>query len=134
MRPARKSRSANASDRTGELEIAIGLVKRPGTVMSTSKSRDWAWVTGWGAIEPRTRGHGDLGNAVLMQKAQLVDLREVDNHYLAIGRVQPGGSLVNYVGAAWTSSRDVTRVEDWWEIVDSFAQRLGARVIVEVER
>jgi pectinesterase len=129
-----ESTFSTADRSTNELQIAIGLVKRPGTVMSTSKDRGWAWVTGWGPIEPRTRGHGDLGNAVLMPKTQLVDLREVDNHYLAIGRVQPGATLVNYVGAGWTSSRDVTRVEDWWAMVDGFAQRLSGPIQVVVER
>jgi pectinesterase len=128
-----RQESTFASDRPGDLNIAIGLVKRPGTVMSTSKDRNWVWATGWGPIEPRTRGHGDLGNAVLMQKTQVIELREVDNHYLAIGRVQPGATLVNYVGAAWTSSRDVARVEDWWGIVDGFAQRLAAPITVQVE-
>ena len=128
-----KQQSTFTSDRAGELQIAIGLVKRPGMIGSSSKNRDWAWVTGWGPIEQRTQGHGDLGTAVLMSKTQLVDVREVENHYVAIGRVQPSVILTNYVGAAWTSSRDVSKAEDWWQIVDSFAQRLNAPVIVRVE-
>ena len=127
-----KQESTFPDHQSGELQVAIGLVKRPGVVGSMNKDRSWGWLTGWGPIDPRTRGHGDLGNAVLMHKAQLVDLREVDNHYLAIGRLQPGGTLVNYVGAAWSASRDVGSVEDWWQIVDTYAQRLGAPVVVKL--
>lgn len=129
-----RQQSTFAASRTGELQIAIGLVKRPAMVGSTNKNRTWAWLTGWGPIEPRTQGHGDLGNAVLMEKTQFVDFREIDNHYLAIGRVQPGATFVTYVGAGWTSSRDFDGVEDWWAFVDNFAQRLGAPVTVQVER
>ena len=119
---------------SGELQIAIGLVKRPNAVGSHSKDRAWGWLTLWGPIEPRTRGHGDLGTAVLMSKQQLVDLREVDNHYLAIGKIQPGQTLVNYVGAGWTSSRDFEDVEDWWTTVDNFAQRLATPIVLTVHK
>jgi hypothetical protein len=114
------------------LQVAIGLVKRPNMIGSTSKTRGWAWLTGWGPIEARTRGHGDLGTAVLMDKSQLFDLREVDDHYVAIGNVQGGAPLVSYVGAGWTSSRDFDSAEDWWREVDNFAQRLSSPVAIRV--
>lgn len=116
------------------LQVAVGLVKRPSMIGSTSKVRDWAWLTGWGPIEPRTRGHGDLGTAVLMEKSQLFDTRELDDHYVAIGNVQQGAPLISYVGAGWTSSRDFESAEDWWREVDSFAQRLGSPLAVVITK
>jgi pectinesterase len=127
-----KQQSTFTSSDDKELHIAIGLVKRPGMIGSSLKDRDWAWVTGWGPIEPRTKGHGDLGTAAFMHKSQLFDTREISNHYLVIGRVQPGQTLTSYVGAGWTSSRDFDSAEDWWKQVDGFAQRLGSPLIVSV--
>ena len=116
------------------LQVAIGLVKRPNMIGSSSKTRGWAWITGWGPIEPRTRGHGDLGTAVLIEKSQLFDLREVEDHYVAIGTLQDSAPLVTYVGAGWTSSRDFESAEDWWREVDSFAQRLSSPVTITVTK
>ena len=132
------------TETTGQLQIAIGLVKRPGMIGSLNQDRDWGWLTGWGPIEPRTKGHGDLGTAALMKKSQLIDIREVGNHYLVIGKIHPcrylhpgnlcGGdnTIVSYVGAGWTSSRDFDGAEDWWTAVDNFAQRLGSPLSVTV--
>jgi pectinesterase len=127
-----RQQSTFRASNSNELQIAIGLVKRPNMIGSSSKERGWGWLTGWGPIEPRTRGHGDLGTAALMDKTQLVDIREVGNHYLVIGKVQPGQTLTSYVGAGWTSSRDFDRAEDWWRAVDNFAQRLAMPVHVTI--
>lgn len=113
-----------------ELNGAVGLVKRPGMVGSTSKARGWAWLTGWGPIEQRTRGHGDLGTAVLIQQNQFIDFREINDHYIAIGKIRPGQPLVSYVGAGWTASRDFDGPADWWRYVDEFAQRLSTPLVV----
>lgn len=129
-----RQQSTFTGEGTLRLQVAVGLVKRPGMIGSTSKTRDWAWLTGWGPIEPRTRGHGELGTAVLMEKSQLFDTRELDDHYVAIGNVQQGAPLVSYVGAGWTSSRDFESAEDWWREVDSFAQRLSSPVAITVSR
>jgi pectinesterase len=120
--------SSNGSD----LQIAVGLVKRPDMIGSSSKERGWAWLTGWGPIEKRTHGHGDLGTAVLMDKAQLVDIREIGEHYLVIGKAKSGQTFTSHVGAGWTSSRDFEDAEDWWRAVDVYAQRLTTPLTVTV--
>jgi pectinesterase len=127
-----KQQSVFAASNATDLQIAVGLVKRPNMIGSSSKERGHAWLTGWGPIEPRTRGHGDLGTAVLMDKAQLVDIREIGNHYLVIGKMKPGQTFTSYVGAGWTSSRDFDSAEDWWRAVDTFAQRLTSPLTITV--
>jgi pectinesterase len=127
-----RQESTFAADEKGGLEAAVGLVKRPEMVGSTSRARGWAWLSTWAPIEPRTRGHGTLGKAVLVEKSRLVDLQETDDHYLAIARTMPGQTLVSYVGAGWTSSRDFERVEDWWQLVDTFAQRLSSPLVLSI--
>lgn len=118
------------ADNASELDIVVGVVKRNGMVGSTSKARGWAWLTAWAPVQPNTDGHGDLGLAIVMDKAQLVDLKEIDDHYIAIGHARSGQPLVSYVGAGWTSSRDFTSAQDWWKHTDVFAQRLARPVTV----
>jgi pectinesterase len=130
FRQESKYRADNATD----LEIVVGLVKRAGMVGSSSKARGWAWVTAWAPVQPNTDGHGDLGLAVLVDKAHLMDTREIDDHYVAIGKARSGQPLVSYVGAGWTSSRDFSSAEDWWKHVDQFAQRLSRPVTVTLSR
>lgn len=113
-----------------ELQVAVGLVKREGLVGSTSRNRAWAWLTGWGPIARGTGGHGELGTAVIVSRATLVDMPEIQDHYLAVSRVPAGQPLVSWVGAGWTSSRDFRSVEDWWQYVDTFAQRLEQPLVI----
>ena len=127
-----RQESTFRADDSAPLEIAVGVVKRPEMVGSTSKARGWAWLSAWAPIEPRTHGHGDLGIGILQDKRSLVDLKETDDHFLSIGTIQPGQTLVSYVGAGWTSSRDFGRAEDWWREVDTFAQRLSTPITVSV--
>lgn len=117
---------------SGELQVVVGLVKRAGLVGSTSKASAWAWLSGWGPIAPGTGGHGDLGTAVLVARSSLVDMKELDDHYITISRVQPNVPLLSFVGAGWTSSRDFDRAEDWWRYLDAFAQRLAHPLTVQV--
>ena len=129
-----RQESTFSTTATGEFNAVVGLVKRADAVGTMSKARGWGWITNWAPIQASTKGHGDLGLAALLDKSQLVDLREIDDHYIAIGRTTAGKPLVSYVGAGWTSSRDFSSAEDWWKHVDAFAQRLAAPVKVTVSR
>jgi hypothetical protein len=111
--------------------VVVGL-KRLGLVGSTSKAAAWAWLSGWGPIGPGTGGHGDLGTAVLVDRASLVDMKELDDHYITISHVQPGTPLLSFVGAGWTSSRDFAGAEDWWRYLDECAQRFARPLLVQV--
>lgn len=112
------------------LQIAVGLVKRADMVGSTSNNRAFVWLAAWGPIEKRTKGHGDLGTAVLIEKTSVVDTKELGDHYVVIGRAGAAKPLVSYVGAGWTSSRDFADVQDWWRHVDELAQRLAKPLVV----
>lgn len=114
------------------LQVAVGLVKRPDMVGSTSNNRDFVWLAAWGPIEKRTKGHGDLGTAVLVEKTSVIDTEELNDHYVVIGRATAARPLVSYVGAGWTASRDFDDVQDWWRHVDELAQRLAKPLVVTV--
>lgn len=113
-----------------DIPYVIGVVKRPGMVGSESSARDWAWLTGWGTVNPKDGGHGELGTAVLIPRARLTDWVETSDHYLAVSHARSGEPVVHYIGAGWTDSGDFRGVADWWTYLDHFAQRLASPVVV----
>jgi pectinesterase len=117
-----------------ELTYAVGFVKRAGLVGSTSRAHPWAWLSTWGPMDnkPGEGGHGDLGSGVLLDRARLVDVKELDDHYVLVATARPGQPVVQYVGAGWTGSRDFSGVEDWWRYLDTHARRLAAPVKITV--
>lgn len=117
---------------TGEVPFTTGLVKRKGVIGSTSRAQAWAWITHWGLMSPKDGGHDNLGIAVMLPKARLVDWKETDSHYLALSQAQSGEPVTYYFGGGWTGSGDFRDVTDWWNYLDAFAQKLGAPLVLEV--
>ena len=113
-----------------EQPVAVGFVKRQGVVSSTRRDSSWTWVSGWGPIEPVTNGHGSLGLAALVERKNLLEVRETADHYVAVMRVRPGTPVVYYAGAGWSASGDFDGPSDWWRHLDQFAQRLASPVRV----
>ena len=114
------------------ITYAVGFVKRPGLVGSTSRARGWAWLSGWGPVENKygEGGHGDLGTAALVDRARVVDVKETSDHYVLVAKAPVGRPAVHYLGAGWTGSRDFAGAEAWWSYLDQWAQRLSTPVRV----
>ena len=117
-----------------EITYAVGFTKRKGLVGSMSRANAWAWLSGWGPVDRTTGGHGDLGTAVMLERAQLIDWKETDDHYVALATARAGVPVIHYIGAGWTPSGDFDRAEDWWAHLDAKAQRLAAPLRVTVGR
>jgi pectinesterase len=115
-----------------QIPYAIGLVKRRGMRGTESNEKTWAWLSGWGPVDPKNGGHGELGTAVMIPRATLKDWKEKVNHYLAIGTARSGAPAVHYVGAGWTASGDFPTPQSWWAYLDTFADRLAAPIKVSV--
>ena len=116
----------------GEITYAIGLVKRKGMTGTESKANEWAWLSGWGAVDPKHGGHGEMGDAVLLPRSRVTDWKETDSHYLAISHATPGVPVVHYIGAGWTSSGDFPTPQSWWKYLDDFAARLASPIKVSI--
>jgi pectinesterase len=128
-----RQESVFRAEGASEVPYAIGLVKRPGMVGSTSTAHPWAWLAGWGPVVPRAGGHGELGTAVLLPRDRVTDWKETSTHYLAVSRASSGQPVAHYVGAGWTASGDFPTPQQWWVDLDTFAQRLAAPVRLTVD-
>jgi pectinesterase len=123
-----KAESFFRTEKGGEIPYAIGLVKRPGMRGTESREKSWAWLSGWGPVAPKNGGHGELGTAVMIQRASLRDWKETGDHYLAVGSATSGKPAIHYIGAGWTASGDFPTPQSWWAYLDSFADRLASPI------
>lgn len=114
------------------LTYAIGFVKhKEGQVGSVGRpDGSWSWISTWQPVEKKDGGHGDLGLGVLLRRASLVDVRDTDDHFLAVATMVPGKPIVHYIGAGWTASGDFRTPQDWWKTLDTLAARLDAPIRV----
>jgi len=115
-----------------QIPYAIGLVKRKGMRGTESNDKSWAWLTGWGPVDPKNGGHGELGTAVMIPRATLKDWKEAVNHYLAIGTAKSGIPAVHYIGAGWTASGDFPTPQSWWAYLDNSADRLANPIKINI--
>lgn len=118
---------------TGDVPFTTGLVKRKGVIGSTSRAQGWAWITHWGLMAPKDGGHDNLGIAVMLPKDRLDDWKETDTHYLALSHAKSGEPVSYYMGGGWTGSGDFRDVNDWWNYLDAFAQRLTTPLVIDVK-
>ena len=120
------------SDNGDSIPYVIGLVKRAGVVGSESSAQPWAWLAEWGPVDHKNGGHGELGTAVVIPRADVRDWKEIADHFLAVSEAKSDKPVVEYIGAGWTGSGDFSDVRDWWKYLDELAQRLSAPVRVTV--
>lgn len=125
-----RQESVFTSNKPGDITYAIGLVKRAGMTATESKAQAWGWLSGWGAVDPKNGGHGELGTAVLLPRERIVDWKETATHYVAISRAPPGQPVVHYIGAGWTASGDFRDPQSWWSYLDRFSMRLASPVAI----
>ena len=118
------------SESGDSIPFVIGLVKRAGVVGSESIANQWAWLAEWGPVDRKNGGHGELGTAVVLPRAELRGWKEIPDHYLAVSEAKPDVAVVQYIGAGWTGSGDFTDVRDWWKYLDQFSQRQATPIRV----
>ncbi|MEO7998872.1 MAG: DUF4861 domain-containing protein [Gemmatimonadaceae bacterium] len=128
-----KATSIFSTPKGGSIPYVIGTKKRPGMVGVMSRNNAWAWVSGWGPVEPGNGGDGELGTAVLLPANSLKDWKELFGHYLAVSTATSGTPVVHYIGAGWTESGDFLTPQSWWRYLDDMAQRIATPVRITIE-
>ncbi|HEU5319882.1 MAG TPA: DUF4861 family protein, partial [Methylomirabilota bacterium] len=77
-------------------------------------------------------GNGNLGCAVLLDPAQLVEATEAGNNALLVGRSPAGRPAVYHAGSAWDRGPHVKTLADWDRYLAEWAQRLRSPIRVDV--
>jgi pectinesterase len=113
----------------GEPEItwAAGIKKHPAAAARFEKAQ--GTLRTWEPIEK----NGNLGCAVVMAPAQLVESVEADGNHLAVARTPTGAPAVYYAGFGWDRSGDFADVAAWDRYVEDFARRVGSPLRVEAQ-
>jgi pectinesterase len=112
----------------GEPEItwAAGIKKHAASTMRFEKAQ--GTLRSWEPIEK----NGNMGCAVVIDPARLVESVESDGNYLAVGRIPTGQPAVYHAGFGWDRSGDFAGVAEWDRYVEEFARRLASPLRVEV--
>jgi hypothetical protein len=111
-----------------EITHAIGIKNNAGSTQATSKER--GTLRAW---EPIKSVQGNLGCAVFVDPAQVVDFTQADNNYLVVAKVPAGSPAVYYAGFAWEATGQVPGgVEGWDRYIADTAARLRAPLEVTI--
>jgi len=101
-----------------ELTDAIGIRKGPNPSISTSREqgslRTWETLPG---------DAGQLGQAVILDPADLVAFTEDKSNFLVTAKVPADEVVAYYAGFGW-SKNGFPKVEDWDRYVAQYAARL----------
>jgi rhamnogalacturonyl hydrolase YesR len=116
-----------AANGRGPLDIAIGIVQRPGKGMF-HKDPVAGWMTYW---EPGAPPNGSIGCAAAVPWRPTQFL-QAEGHYLAEAQVTPGQPLVYYAGAAWSKGLDFHDDAAWTSYVESFVRGLQSPLVVQI--
>ena len=114
-------------DGAADLTWAAGIKKPAGAHLRVE--REQGWMRTW---EPIRDGNGNLGCAVLLDPATLVDVAEAGGNALAVGRSPAGRPASYHAGSAWDRGPDVKALADWDRYLAEWAQRLRTPIQVEV--
>ena len=85
-----------------ELTHAAGIKNNAGSTTANSKER--GTLRAW---EPIKAAPGNLGCAVIVDPAQVVDFPQADNNYLVVAKVPAGSPAVYHAGFAWETTGQV---------------------------
>jgi hypothetical protein len=107
---------------------AAGIAKHSGS--TAREDRGAGWLRTW---EPLPGDNGNLGCAVLVDPAALVETVEADGNTLVVSRSPTGAGATYYAGAGWDRSLDFAGPADWDRYVDDWARRLRSPLEVEVK-
>ncbi|MGA2483173.1 MAG: DUF4861 family protein [Candidatus Acidiferrales bacterium] len=109
-----------------ELTDAIGIRKGPSPSMSASRER--ASLRTWEALPGDA---GSLGQAVILDPANLLAFTEDQSNFLVTAKIPANGTIAYYAGFGWGKNGFPT-VEDWDRYVAQYAARLRSPVEVTV--
>ena len=113
-----------------EVTYAAGIKNNAGS--TTANSRERGTLRAW---EPIKNVPGNLGCAVIVDPAQVVDFPQADGNYLVVAKVPTGSPAVYYAGFAWEQTAQVPGgVEGWDRNVANVARRLRSPLEVTLAK
>jgi hypothetical protein len=100
------------SDTNEPLIVGIGLGKNATVVANGRLMTDRAAgrMSYW---EPNDPNHGQMGAAIMVDPASIVDVKADADNNLILVRVTPNKPFVYYLGAGWDRGLDFKSREDW---------------------
>jgi hypothetical protein len=115
----------------GPVTWAAGIRKAEGVTPRVERER--GIVRTWEHLD-RYGENGWLGCGVVLDPAEIVDVKEEDGNQLVVARTPRGRPATWYAGSGWDRSGHVPDVAAWDRYLEAFAARLRSPLEVEVAR
>jgi pectinesterase len=113
-----------------DVTYAAGIKNNAGS--TTASSRERGTLRAW---EPIKNVPGNLGCAVIVDPAQVVDFPQADGNYLVVAKVPAGAPAVYYAGFAWEQTGQVPGGVDGWDrYVAETARKLRSPLEVTIAK
>ena len=111
-----------------EIEVVVGIVKRPGEGGGAASDPETGWLSYW---EPETSGNGHLGCAVVMHPHKVQKILENDDHHFIVAKDEMAKPIVYYAGAGWSRWGFPTRA-NWEAYVEHFAKKMLSPLEIKI--
>ncbi len=111
------------------IDIAAGLVYRPGTAVSANPKH--GWMSLWGPMD-NDSSHGSLGTGIVFPATAVKETLRIGENAVMVGGGKKGMAFTYYAGAGWTRSGDFSSSADWKSYLERFARRILQPLKVKV--
>jgi unsaturated rhamnogalacturonyl hydrolase len=118
-------------DSKNPLTLAAGIVVRKDKEGKSKLNTDEKWISYWFAPD---KENGMTGCGVVLTPDTKADLKERNEHLLAIVENPCGKPFVYYAGACWSNGLDFKTAADWDVYLSGFAKQLEKPVVVTFEK
>jgi hypothetical protein len=113
-----------------EVTYAAGIKNNAGS--TTASNRERGTLRSW---EPIKNVPGNLGCAVIVDPAQVLDFPQADGNYLVVAKVPAGSPAAYYAGFAWEQTGQVPGGVDGWDrFIADAAVKLRSPLEVSIAR
>jgi hypothetical protein len=116
------------TDVAGPLTFAAGIKNSAGSAV-LSERKD-GWLRTWEPLQKGTAGN--LGCAIVMDPAPIVDITQADGNYLMIAKAPASGPASYYAGFGWDRSGDFAGLPEWEAYVRKFAKRIATPLMITI--
>jgi hypothetical protein len=118
------------ADAAGPAAHGIGIKNFGAAVLQSNRKE--GWLRTW---EPLQKGKaGNLGCAIIVDPAAVIDVAEADGNWLVIAKAAAGQPASYYAGFCWDKSGDFSNMSDWDRYVQQFAARLRSPLKISISQ
>ena len=124
------------------LEVMSGIGEHADRSHVNDFNKDAGWMTYWDPGDadgekrpaPNTAPNGYVGTAVVMEKSQVIDTKEMDGNMEMITKATIGQPVNFWAGAGWDKSGDFKDYDAWKTYVANYAKGVDSPLVISIAK